>query len=119
MLDLLSRVRNVCAHNERLYDYTYRKGAIKDSFIHQYLGIPKKNNEYKTGKSNLFAVLISLRYLLDEEEMQELVDQIRGQLDTLYKATKRVVPEQMRKYMGFPINWEEIKNCPLHEQATE
>lgn len=31
MLDLLARVRNVCAHNERLYDYSYRKGTIDDT----------------------------------------------------------------------------------------
>lgn len=28
MLDLLARVRNVCAHNERLYDYKYQKSTI-------------------------------------------------------------------------------------------
>lgn len=113
MLDLLSRIRNVCAHNERLFDYFYRKGAIKDCFIHEYLAIPKKGNVYKSGKSDLFAVLISLKYLLDKEEMDELIAQIRHQLDTLYSFTKRIHPEQMRKYMGFPQNWELIKDCPL------
>ena len=115
MLDLLSRVRNVCAHNERLYDYMYRKGAIKDSFIHQYLEIPKKNGVYQKGKSDLFAVLICLKYLLTEEEINEMVIEIRCLLDELYKDTKRVNPQQMRKYMGFPPNWESIKDCPLHE----
>lgn len=114
MLDLLSRVRNVCAHNERLFDYIYRKGSIKDCFVHKALNIPKKGAKYKCGKSDLFAVLISLRYLLDAEEMSELVAQIRAQLDILYSKTKRLSTGQMRKYMGFPLKWEEIENCPLH-----
>lgn len=35
MLDLLARVRNVCAHNERLFDYKYQKrtiGEVKEDF---------------------------------------------------------------------------------------
>lgn len=116
MLDLLSRVRNVCAHNERLYDYKYRKGAIKDAYLHKALNIPKQNGIYKIGKSDLFAVLISLKYLLDEEEMNELVEQIRNLLDTLYQSTRRLNADQMRKYMGFPVNWEEIKSCQLKEE---
>lgn len=112
MLDLLSRVRNVCAHNERLFDYNYRKGAIKDSYVHQILAVSKRGSKYKSGKSDLFAVLISLKYLLDKEEFEDLVKQIRTQLDTLYSSTKRINPNQMRKYMGFPMNWEDIKDCP-------
>lgn len=114
MLDILSRVRNVCAHNERLYNYVYKKGAIKDSYIHKVLSIPQRGTVYKKGKSDLFAVLISLKYLLLEEEFAELIEQIRKQLDILYASTKRINSEQMRKYMGFPENWEAIKDCPLH-----
>lgn len=114
MLDILSRVRNVCAHNERLYNYKYKKGAIKDSYIHQALSVPKKGSTYKKGKSDLFAVLISLKYLLSEEEFTELIEQITSRLDMLYASTKRISPEQMRKYMGLPQNWECIKTCPLH-----
>lgn len=113
MLDLLSRVRNVCAHNERLFDYKYQKGGIRDSYIHEILKIPKRGSVYKNGKSDLFAVLISLRYLLEPEEIEELVDQIRKLLDNLYDSTRRISAEQMRKEMGFPSNWESVKNCPL------
>ena len=113
MLDLLSRVRNVCAHNERLYDYRYQRGAIKDSSIHETLRLPKKANSYQTGKSDLFAVMISLKYLLDEEEMTELTTEIRKLLDALYAATRQINKAQMRKYMGFPQNWEEIATCSI------
>lgn len=58
MLNLLARVRNVCAHNERLYNYRYHKGAIHDTYIHKYLNIPKPNVQYTKGKQDLFAVII-------------------------------------------------------------
>ncbi|MCM1105117.1 MAG: Abi family protein [Clostridium sp.] len=113
MLDLLSRVRNVCAHNERLYDYRYQRGAIKDSSVHRILDLPKKVNAYQLGKSDLFAVMICLKYLLDTEEISELTTEIRTLLDTLYASTKQINAAQMRKYMGFPENWEEIAICPI------
>ena len=34
-------------------------------------------------------------------------------LDNLYQSTRRLNANQMRKYMGFPVNWEEIKSCKL------
>ena len=113
MLDLLSRVRNVCAHNERLYDYKYRKGAIKNCYLHQAMNLAKQGNEYKTGKADLFAVLICLRYLLDEDEMRELVIQISDLLEKLCRSTKRLDENQMRKYMGFPAQWKQIQSCQV------
>lgn len=113
MLDLLSRVRNVCAHNERLFDYKYRRGGIRNSYVHAALKIPQNKNGYKSGKSDLFAVLISLRYLLKPEEIEDLVSQIRDLLDNLYASTKRITATQMRKELGFPENWESVKDSPL------
>lgn len=118
MLDLLSRIRNVCAHNERLFDYNYQKGAMKDSYIHQALNIPKKGQGYKIGKSDLFAVLISLKYLLDKDEFEDLIMQIQIQLDTLYTLSKHIHSNQMRKYMGFPENWRDIQKCPKATSGT-
>lgn len=46
MLDLLARVRNVCAHNERLYDYRYKKGTIDNTFVHEALQIEKRKTQY-------------------------------------------------------------------------
>lgn len=117
MLDLLSRVRNVCAHNERLFDYKYHKGGIRDTFVHQTLNIPKDSNGYRIGKSDLFAVLISLRYLLEQDEMVELVKDIRGLLDKLYRETRRVDVAKMRKEMGFPVNWEDVATCSVVDQS--
>ena len=57
MLDLLARVRNVCAHNERLFDYKYQKGTIDDTYVHNALAIEKKKGQYIKGKNDLFAVV--------------------------------------------------------------
>lgn len=112
MLDLLSRVRNVCAHNERLFNYRYKKGAINDTYIHNYLNIPKQNVQYKKGKQDLFAVIIVLKYLLGKEEFSQFIDDINNALETLLTATKQLQKAQMYRYMGFPANWLQIKDAP-------
>ena len=46
-LNVLVLYRNVCAHNERLYDYKYRKGTIDDTDVHKLLALPKKTADLK------------------------------------------------------------------------
>lgn len=111
MLDLLARVRNVCAHNERLYEYTYRKGTIDDTDIHKQLEIKKKNNQYKKGKNDLFAVVIVFKYLLADEEFESFVTEINQVIDDLLTRTKLIDRNLMYKYMGFPLNWLTIITC--------
>lgn len=110
MLDLLARVRNVCAHNERLFDYKYKKGTIDDTYIHTSLEIPKVKGQYKKGKNDLFAVVIVLKYLLAENDFESFVEKINNLIQKLLHDTKRMQRNQLYKYMGFPENWIEIKN---------
>ena len=113
MLDLLARVRNVCAHNERLYNYRYNKGAINDTAIHEYLHIRKSNVQYVKGKQDLFAVIIVLKYLLSQDEFSQFIDDIEHALKVLFNSTRQLQETQMYKYMGFPSNWLDIKDAPL------
>lgn len=110
MLDLLARVRNVCAHNERLYDYKYRKGTIDDTGVHSQLGISKKNGQFSKGKNDLFAVVIVLKYLLDEDEFDKFIEELENLFEELFKKTRIIQRAQVYRYMGFPENWTEIKN---------
>ena len=113
MLDLLSRVRNVCAHNERLFDYKYNKGAINDTYTHKHLNIKTKNGQYINGKSDLFAVLIILKYLLNEDSFHKMIEDINECLSTLFRYTHQIQRIEIYKYMGFPSNWYDIKTSPL------
>lgn len=108
MLDLLSRVRNVCAHNERLYDYKYKKGTIDDTNVHKILDITKRNNQYTKGKRDLFAVVIVFKYLLQEEDFISFCQDLIEDIDILNANTSMIQKSQLYKKMGFPENWMEI-----------
>lgn len=110
MLDLLARVRNVCAHNERLFDYKYKKGTIDDTYIHTVLEIQKVKGQYKKGKNDLFAVVIVLKYLLSRNDFELFIEELNRLIQKLLNDTKRIQQNQLYKYMGFPENWMDIKN---------
>jgi abortive infection bacteriophage resistance protein len=112
MLDLLARVRNVCAHNERLFDYKYQKGTIDDTYIHGKLAIEKRKGQYVKGKKDLFAVVIVLKYLLSETDFLEFIAKLEGIIEHLFSSTQMIQKNQLYKYMGFPENWLNIKDCP-------
>ena len=111
MLDLLARVRNVCAHNERLYNYRYIKGTIDDTDVHSILNLPQKGGQYKKGKHDLFAVVIVFKYLLSDEDFVAFTEEIEKHLTELFSKTRSISMAQMQKYMGFPENWKDIKEC--------
>ena len=112
MLDLLARVRNVCAHNERLFDYKYRKGTIDDTYIHGTLAIEKNKGQYIKGKNDLFAVVIVLKYLLSEEDFAGFVEKLQKIIQQLFSETRMIQETQLYKYMGFTENWLDIRTCP-------
>ena len=112
-LDLLTRFRNVCAHNERLFNYRYYKRSINDMQIHKAMNIPKKNNRYTKGKSDLFAVLIALKYLQAADKFSALIQELNEAINHLLKSTAQIKREQLYKYMGFPTDWESIEQITV------
>jgi|GEM_PF-29368 len=109
MLDFIVRIRNVCAHNERLYDYKYNKRGIPYTELHKELGINMKNSVPRYGEKDLYAAVISLGYLLDTNDFIELVERI-DKLVSVFTSQCRIVPSDLLlRKMGFPENWREIK----------
>ncbi len=110
MINILSRFRNVCAHNERLFDYKYRKGSIDDTSIHRSLNLKIRNGQYIQGKSDLFAIVIVFKYLLDPSEYNIFIDELSVLICNLKRETNCITEAQLLKYMGFPSGWAQIKN---------
>ena len=107
-LKLLTKFRNVCAHNERLFDFKTKKEQIRNQKIYADL-FPNISSQ----RNNLFAVLISLKYLLSDDSFCELVDEIDKSISELFIKTHQIQKPQLFKYMGFPNNWKDIKNYKI------
>lgn len=115
LLNILARVRNVCAHNERLYDYRYNKGSIDNTYIHSSLRISMKKGHYQKGKNDLFAIVIVLKYLLTEDAFSDFMDELDANITTLLSKINILQQTQLYKYMGFPENWKDIRSSKKAE----
>ena len=112
VLRYLVRFRNVCAHGERLFSYRNVE-SIPDFPIHNKLHIPKNGNQYIYGKHDLFAVLITLRYLLPKEDFQELKRSLTRLIENHSKNQQGITQIELLKKMGFPENWKKITRYKL------
>lgn len=106
-LTVMTKFRNVCAHNERLFSYR-SKDAIPDMGLHAKLGIPKERSLYQFGKNDLFAVVIAFRYLLPKRDFLQFKRRLTIQIDNLLKSTAHISEEELLCAMGFPSNWKKI-----------
>ncbi len=108
-LTILSNFRNVCAHEDILYDHRTQR-MIPDTNYHQELNI-ELNSEgiYKYGKNDLFSLVIMLKKLLKKEEFEELIEELKREVEVLDEIVDTVSLESILNKIGFPNNWYDIK----------
>ena len=104
----LSKVRNFCAHGNRLYCYRSRN-PIADTPIHSKMNIPLASTEYAYGKRDLFACLIVLKMMLSNRDFKSLCNNLEGAIQELSKHMKVLSVNDILQKMGFPPDWKKIK----------
>lgn len=101
ILAVMTKFRNVCAHNDRLFDFR-TKDALLDRNIYDRLGIPKYKDRYKYGKNDLYAQVIILKLLLADEDFRVFLHDLK----TCFK--NHPIYKEVLVKMGFSENWEQI-----------
>lgn len=106
-LNLLSNFRNLCAHEDILYEHrTQRK--IPDTKYHYLLNIDMTDDEYNYGKNDLFALVIIMKQMLTKDEFRELIFELGYEIDVLNGKIKVVPTYDVLNKIGFPNNWRDI-----------
>lgn len=106
-LPILSNYRNLCAHEDILYDHRTQK-IIGDTKYHDGLEIPTTDGEYIYGKDDLFALIIILKQLLRPEEFRLLINELSYEIDVLCGKLKVINIGKVLDTMGFPRNFRDI-----------
>lgn len=106
-LSLVSNYRNICAHEEVLYDHRTQR-SIPDCKYHQQLCIEVNDDEYKYGKNDLYAIVIIMKQMLSETEFRDLMNQVSYEADILEGRLHSVSITSILNSCGFPNNWKEI-----------
>ena len=107
-LALLSNFRNVCAHEDILYDHRVQR-SIPDNEYHKLLDIQKVDEEYIYGKNDLFSLVIILKYMLSRDEFSLMIEEIKGEVDILDEKVSTVPLDAILNKIGFPSNFYDIK----------
>lgn len=108
-LSVITKFRNVCAHNERLYSYQTRND-IPNTSIHQKLCISQNGTQYICGKHDLFAVVIAFRYLLPDADFKKFKVSLSRILKHYLESSGAMSETDLYRYMGFPSNWKKISS---------
>lgn len=108
-LSILSNYRNLCAHEDILYDHRTQK-VIPDNRYHYLLDIDMTDDEYNYGKNDLFSVVIIMKQMLTDNEFREFINEIGYEIDILEGKTNILPINNFLNKIGFPDNWRDISN---------
>lgn len=108
-LPILANFRNLCAHEDILYDHKTQR-VINNNKYHEKLNIPQKDNEFIYGKNDLFALVLILKHMLREEEFRLLMSELSYEIDVLTGKLETITISKIIEEMGFPYNFKDISN---------
>lgn len=103
-LPILSNYRNLCAHEDILYDHRTQK-VIPDNKYLEYLNIPRIDGEYVYGKGDVFSVVIIFKYLLSKTDFRLFMNELNYEIDHLGGILHSISIENVLDRMGFPNNY--------------
>lgn len=107
ILHNLTLVRNICAHDEKLYDIKM-KNRISNNIYHKKLKIESKNGNYKCATRDLFSIIIALKLLLEEEQFYKFYTEIIKSIEILKKQLITIALDKVMYKMGFPKNYKKL-----------
>lgn len=105
----LGEVRNVCAHDEKLYDIKLRF-KISSNEYHNILKLKKYKGNYINGVKDLFSIVIILKLLLKEDEFKIFYKKIINNIERLRVEIQCIDFEIILDKMGFPKNYKKLLN---------
>ena len=106
-LAILSNYRNLCAHEDILYNHETQK-EIGDTKYHLLLNIPQVDDKYIFGKSDIFALIIILKQMLTFSNFKMMMNEIDYEIDWLGSKLKSIDVQKVLYRMGFPENYKQI-----------
>ncbi len=103
----LGNIRNICAHDEKLYDVIL-KNRINITDYHKKLGLVKNKEAMAT--RDLFSIIIILKILLKEIDFKKFYLLLLSYIENLESKLKTISINKVLNKMGFPKNYKDLLN---------
>ena len=101
-----------------LYENKTQK-AINDTVYHQLLKIRKEDDEYVYGKNDVFALIIIMRQMLQNEDFKNMTIELENVIQTLNYNLHTISINSVLNRMGFPLNWMDIAKIERSRDINE
>lgn len=109
-IQLLSNYRNLCAHEDMVYDHRTQT-FINDTIYHEKLNLKKDEYDvYTNGKNDLFAIVIIFKQMLQKARFKDFMKEINAAFDIFDNSVDIITVEKLKERMGFPENYMSIIN---------
>ena len=102
-INLLSKFRNACAHNDVVFSYNYGKASIAPTDVHTKYNL--SSNERCIYNHNLFACLLVIKHFKKKKEYSALINQIDSMFETLSRKCVTIEKNDLLDYIGVPRNY--------------
>lgn len=97
----VAETRNVCAHNNRLLNFTCHSDSVFYPILHDQYGI-KADSHRRTP----YSTVISLQCFLSHMEYAILCNTLKKRFKNLSNQLQSIDLSKITQTIGFPINWE-------------
>lgn len=125
ILRILTLCRNICAHNERLYNYDV-KIPISDNYLSFSKSLPyheafedgsmdwDKSNKRKGARGGLYSFIFSIYIFLDSKEKSQFIKEINKNLLELKNKVNKRDYDFILSIIGLNFDWSNlIKNSKI------
>lgn len=103
----LGNIRNICAHDEKLYDVIL-KNRINNTNYHKKLNLIKTDGKTVYATRDLFSIVIILKVLLENQQFIEFYDKIIETIKELESNLLSLKIDKVLYKMGFPKNYKKL-----------
>jgi len=107
ILHNLTLIRNICAHDEKLYDIKM-KNRISTTIYHKKLKILNLNGNYQFATRDLFSVIISFKMLLSKNDFENFYRILLKDINSLKVSITSIPFDNVLNKMGFPKNYRKL-----------
>ena len=107
-IQLLSNYRNLCAHEDIVFDHKTQV-YIDDTKYHSALKLNQNGlGEYTQGKTDLYAVVIIFKQMLQPDRFREFMNELEILFDVFDSNVETITNDKLLDRMGFPKNYMDI-----------
>ncbi|MDY3696927.1 Abi family protein [Staphylococcus hyicus] len=96
--------RNVCAHEERLYDFKINKQINSKNLTHNYNSISNKHINNNNLQSKLFDMLVFLIFFLNKRDYENMIKQVDEYIDYYLTDISSITKDDIYNKMGCLLN---------------